>query len=173
MDSQQFWLQIVPPVLGAAVAVLVPLIMFKFSKRLKEMEARDRERDREFEVSKVVTTKAVEVLAESYHITHRINYALNVYHSAHEEAKKSIESDLTDARKYWEKNMFYLPETIRNRIIRFTNYSFASLTEGEIGARASLEAFDEVSDMFKTIEGAFRPFMKKYNLLDSADTEGK
>ena len=161
MDSSQFWLLMVQVVVTAAVAVLVPVVTFRFSKRLKEMEARGREEDREFEVTKVVTTKAIEVLAESYHITHRINYALNVYHGAHDAGKKSIESDLTDATKYWEKNLFYLPEAIRERITPFTHMTYASMTDGRTGELAFDKALDEVHDMFIKIKAAFSPFMKK------------
>lgn len=165
MDTES-WITIVPHIVMGMVTIVVTFLAFWFNKRLKEMEIRDRQSGRDFEVTKVVTAKAMEVMAESYHITHRINYALNVYHSATPEAKESISEDLKKANTYWEKNLFYLPEVIRERITPFTNMTYASMTDGRTGEHAFDKALDEIHDMFIKIKAAFSPFMKKYNLLD-------
>lgn len=166
MDSLQFGLLVVQVVVTAAVAVLVPVVTFRFSKRLKEMEVRSRDRDREFELTKTVSTKAVDALAQSYYQLQRINFTTQVYSSSNAGRKKEMLKEFMEATSSLEKNQFYLPDNIRDSVFVLVHLSLKAMRSGSQDDSALEKAFDEVMQMSEGIKDAFVPFMRRYNLLN-------
>ncbi len=166
MDSSQFWLLMVQVVVTAAVAVLVPVVTFRFSKRLKEMEQRDRERGRKFELTKMVSTKAIDALAQSYYQLQRINLTTQAYSLANAERKKELVKELMEANSFLEKNQFYLPDNIRERVTGLLTLSLKAMRRGHEDESTLVKAFGEVMQMSEGIKDSFAPFMRRYNLLN-------
>jgi len=171
MDSSQFWLLMVQVVVTAAVAVLVPVVTFRFSKRLKEMEQRDRERGREFELTKTVSTKAIDALAQLYYQLQRISFTTQVYSSSNAGRKKEMFKEFMEATSSLEKNQFYLPDSIRDRVFVLVNLSLKAMGSGSQDDSALEKAFHEVMQMSEGIKDAFVPFMRRYNLLIREDSD--
>lgn len=166
MDSSQFWLLMMQVVVTAAVAVLVPVVTFRFSKRLKEMEVRSRVKDREFELTKIVSTKAIDALAQSYYWLQRINFITQVYSSSNAGSRKEMVKEFMEATSTIEKNQFYLPDNIRDRVLVLVNLSLKAMESGSQDDSALEKAFDEVMQMSEGIKDSFAPFMRRYNLLN-------
>ncbi|GEM_PF-5833148 len=155
MTDTQFWYGIVSLGVMAAVAIVVPLITFKYNKQLKE-----------FEFSKLISQKALEVMAESYHRVHVINRSLGPHGDLDPSARNDLHKSIDDARIYWERNLFYLPENIRKEIIPLTNLASTSISSTQSEEVFFDKALDKIVDMFGNIETAFAEIMKRYNVID-------
>ncbi len=152
--------------LSCLVAIAVPAITFWYSRRLKELDLKNSERERKFQLEKSVSVKALEVMGMSYHFTHSINRSLNLYNSVDEAGKKQIYQEVVKAREYWEENLFYLPASLRKLVIPLTNMTFASFGSKVGQGEVQMMAFDKVLEMFRQLESAFAALMSKYNLFD-------
>ncbi len=145
----------------------LPIYTLRYTRKLKELEIADREKDRSFQIEKIISEESIKIMAKSYHLAHMINRALNSFGGASDEIKKKIYEDVVEAREYWEKNLFYLPEDLRKLIIPFTNMTFASFNGSEAGYRAQSIAFEKITEIFTNIDKSFAKIMKKYNLFEA------
>lgn len=168
MESMFNYLSLIVPWI---ISIILPVYTLRHSRMIKEIEILDRKKDREFQLEKSISEKAIEVMAESYHLTHKINRGLNEFGSVDDKTKEIIFEEVKKAREYWEKNLFYLPEDSRRLIIPLTNMSFASFTASQMAFDLQTKAFDKVSEMFRNIENSFAAIMRKYNLFDQLSND--
>jgi hypothetical protein len=163
-----FVVQLAPFVITAVIS----LYALRHTRRLKEAELADAERQRKSQIERDVSQKSLEVLCHSYRLTHRINLALNRYGpSSDDEQKKEMWKEISDIRNYWEENLFYLPKSVRKHVYPLTNLAPNAVLPGEIGGRSQMMAFDQVSALFKDIESTLSRFMAEYNILDRYDDQ--
>lgn len=138
---------------------------------LKELDLAEAERERKFHLQRVISERALEVLHKSYHLTHEIN---RIYNQAGPEISDARKQELWDrmgeVRQYWEQNMFYLPNPIRENVFLLTNALGSALQGGESVGRVQLRLFEKITEMFQKIEKSMNEFMNEYNFLYQADS---
>lgn len=157
---------IIEKLIPYGIGIILPIYTLRHTRKLKELELSDNEKNRNFQLEKMISEESLKVMAVSYHLVHKINRGLNFFNSVDEEGKKAIYQEVKDAREYWEKNLFYLPVESRRLIIPFTNMTFSSFNDPKTGFMAQNKAFEKVTELFTSIEKSFAKIMEKYNLFD-------
>ncbi|NOY89305.1 MAG: hypothetical protein GXO93_07955 [FCB group bacterium] len=160
------FIKILEGILPYLIGVGLPIYTLKHTRKMKELEIAEHEKDRNFQIEKNISEEAIKIMAESYHLAHKINRGLNSFNNVDEETKEKIYKEVVNAREYWEKNLFYLPESSRRLIISLTNMTFASFNGSQSDFVAQSKAFEKVSKLFTNIEMSFEVIMKKYNIFD-------
>ena len=148
------------------IGIVLPIYTLRHTRKSKELEIADREKDRTFQIEKIISEESIQIMAKSYHLAHMINRAINSYAGASDEDKKKIVQKVSEAREYWEENLFYLPEDSRRLIIPFTNKALASFTDSNTGYFLHATT-DHLIELFANIEKSFAKIMKKYNLFEA------
>lgn len=142
------------------------------SEKLKQLEIQEAARERKFHLQLKVSEQALEVLLQSYHLTHEVNRVFACTGpDLDANQKEDLYKRIMNARIYWEKNLFYLPTAVRNHVYPLTNVLSGTMQGGDVGAKIQMFAFDKVSEMFRDIETALNGFMAEYNLFNQTESQ--
>lgn len=168
MEKHEFILEllkVVAPAIVSLGALFVSVYTLRLTKEWKKKELDEKEIDRQFQIKRLVSERAMTVLSDTLHQVHQINHGLNMYASASEIEKAAIWENVARIREYWEKNLLFLPTELRKEVMLLTFLSTASFAGQEVDKVAMSEAFRKVADVFGRIEGVYKK-LDPYNLLN-------
>lgn len=152
-------LEAIVGIIGVAVGGGLTLLGQWYSTRQAGKMAEEQWR---FTVTKSVSERALDVLGESYHLTHEINRCIHSKVPDNKDIMRDLNQRIIDARIYWEKHLFYLPVKVRGRIIGFTNRAMYAMIK--VDEPLPDDLLEQVKDIMTEIEVAFNDIMGDYNL---------
>jgi len=140
----------------------------RYSKKIKTIEVEQRERDRDFQLTKTISEKSVEILSKTYSLARTLNQSFASFKVAKEdEVKERIFRELDQARKLWEEDFVYLPKRLKDEIMPLMSRVSGMMAIADQKLPDSLEfelgVLNEISQFFEDIEQVSNEIMTKYN----------
>ncbi len=151
-----------------AVAIVVPLYSLKHNRRLKELDLKDIDRGRLFEIEKMVTADSMKAMRGAYlRLSQQATTVLRLRSEGAQKADSSIQNGMEQARNYIDLWYPYFPSSVRDKM-QTASSQLACLIRnyGNVGEDLTITVIENALPTIEDAREALVEIISNYNLID-------
>jgi len=165
MTSAEFWnavFELLPYLITAGVSIYA----IRHTGKMKELELKDLERGRVFQIQKKITDKSIDSLWKAHYlIWQQIPVAAAII-SGDENIDDKTLGDIRESHEFIKSHTAYFPLEVREKIID-ASYQLNKISfDSSIDQKSKLEIIKDVFPIIKEIKKILEDYIDKFNILN-------
>ena len=140
---------------------------------------KEKQKERDFELSKIILEKSLSVMQEGYKKTIELNILLNADAPINVDSKEHIRKfqefiqRIEPIKNWYNENCFYLPKIIRDDFLILINLSYDHIDRKFFDTKTTppLNIWEKLIAVLKGIQENYQAFLDKYSILEKIDKD--